>query len=109
MHKLFILLAVCFLTACNNSNNPQSANGVSASQTTTNGISKDPVARRAKFTFIDDCMQNARITLGDQKAYAYCKCIYEQLKAQNPGADSVEIEELALDTARIVRMAEKCR
>jgi hypothetical protein len=108
MHRLFFVLSVCFLAACNN-NNRQSANGDSAKQTTVNGIPKDSVARDATFSFIDGCMQNARLTLGDQKAYAYCKCIYGQLQAENPGADSVEIEELALDTARLARMAEKCR
>jgi hypothetical protein len=54
-------------------------------------------------------MDNFRVALGEAKAYAFCKCMYNQLKAQNPGADSVAIEELAMDTARVNRLAAKCQ
>lgn len=108
MHRLIILLAISFLGACSNNNDRESPNANSTTQANS-GLPKDSTARVATFNFIDECMQNARLTLGVQKAYAYCKCIYGQLQAENPDADSIQIEQLALDTARIIRMAEKCR
>ena len=109
MHRLFVLLAFFFFAACSNNNGRQSASGDSAIQTTATGLPKDPVAREATFNFVDGCMDNFRLALGEAKAYAFCKCIYGQIQAENPAADSVEVEQLALDTARIARMAEKCR
>jgi hypothetical protein len=108
MQKLFALLTIVLLAACSNNNNRQSTTNEAAADAPI-GLPKDSVARDATFSFIDGCMQNARLTLGDAKAYAYCKCIYGQLQAENPDADSVAIEQLALDTARLARMAAKCR
>lgn len=103
------LLAVCFATACSNNNSRSTDANNASTQTVNTGIPKDSVARDATFSFIEGCMQNARLTLGEQKAYAYCKCIYNQIKAENPGSDSIAIEELAMDTARVARMSQKCR
>ena len=107
MNKLILLAVAGFFVACNNSDTAKKKNADTAKKT--NGIPADSVAKDATFSFIDGCMQNARITLGDQKAYAFCKCIYNQLKAQNPGADSIDIEELARDTATVNKIAATCR
>jgi hypothetical protein len=106
MYKIIFLLFAGWLLACNNDKNTGRAADEPAKTT---GLPKDSVAREATFSFIDGCMENAKLTLGDQKAFAFCKCIYEQFKAQNPGADSVQIEALAMDTARVAKMAAACR
>ena len=106
MYKLLLVLIAGCMLACNNSANEKKTTVTAKSST---GLPADSMAREATFSFIDGCMQNAKLTLGDQKAFAFCKCIYDQLKAQNPGADSIAIEELATDTARVSTMAAKCR
>lgn len=107
MNKLILFLIAGFLLACNNSSTSDSSKNNTAPTNT--GLPTDSLAREATFSFIDGCMENAKLTLGDQKAYAFCKCIYDQLKVQNPTADSLAIEELAMDTARIAKMAANCR
>ena len=107
MYKLIQVLFASCLFACNNSGTTKDKRADSSKQAT--GLPADSLAREATFSFIDGCMQNARLTLGDQKAFAFCKCIYDQLKAQNPGADSIDIEALARDTATVGKMAANCR
>jgi len=106
MYKLLLILCIGCFFSCKNSS---STKDKSDSANNSSVIPADSNARVATFNFIDECMLNAKITLGDQKAYAFCKCIYAQLKAQNPGADSIAIEGLATDTARIAKMAANCR
>ena len=108
MLKCILPIALCLLVACNNSENKgkDSTNSVTRSSV---ALPADSLEREATFSFIDGCMQNARVTLGDQKAFSFCKCIYDQIKAKNPGADSVAIEELARDTASVTKMAASCR
>ena len=107
MYKFLFLFAISFLLACNNSATTKETKGDSA--ITSSGLPADSNAREATFSFVDGCMQNFRIALGEPKAYAFCKCVYNQLKAQNPGADSIAIEELAMDTARVAKLAANCR
>ena len=106
MQKIFLFLFVAALVACNNSSQSGRA---SDSTKKTAGLPSDSMAREATFSFIDGCMENSKLTLGDQKAFAFCKCIYDQLKAQNPGADSLEIDRIAMDTTRLAKMAANCR
>ena len=108
MYKWILPIAIGLLFACNNSDNT-SKNRTEAPAKSSAALPADSLEREATFNFIDGCMQNARVTLGDEKAFAFCKCIYDQLKARNPGADSVAIEELARDTATVTRMAASCR
>ena len=107
MYKILFLLVLLSFAACKNADSNKSDNADSAKRST--GLPTDTVAKEATFSFIDGCMENAKLTLGDQKAFAFCKCIYNQLKAQNPGADSIVLNELAMDTARVARMAAACR
>ena len=107
MYKLFLLLIISSLMACNNASTTRERATDSAK--TTAGLPNDSLAKEATFSFVDGCMQNFRVALGEAKAYAFCKCMYNQLKAQNPGADSIAIEELAMDTARVAKLAANCR
>lgn len=117
MQKILILLTVAAALACNNDSDSRSDRGERSDRSdrearstqTANGLPRDSLSRVATFSFIDGCMENARLTLGQEKAYAFCKCIYNQIKNENPDADSVEIESLAQDTARVAKMAEECR
>jgi hypothetical protein len=106
MYKLLLLLVIGSLLACNNSGTKEKKDNAA---TTSSCLPADSNARAATFSFVDGCMQNFRIALGEPKAYAFCKCVYNQLKEQNPKADSLLIEELALDTARVAALAAKCR
>lgn len=106
MYKIILLMLAGWLLACNNNNTGRTAANPAS---TTTALPKDSVAREATFSFIDGCMENAKLTLGNEKAFAFCKCIYGQIKAENPGADSVQIEQLAMDTARVAKMAANCR
>ena len=106
MYKLLLLFSVVCFAACSNSGtSKRSADSVSRSS----ALPNDSFARVAQFSFIDGCIENAKLTLGDQKAFAFCKCIYEQLQKENPSADSVALDNLAMDTARIAKMAAACR
>lgn len=107
MHKLILAFVASCLLACNNSTTTKEKSGDPVKRSA--GLPVDSVARVATFSFIDGCMENAKLTLGDQKAYAFCKCIYDQLEAENPGADSIQLNDLGLDTARIAKMAANCR
>lgn len=109
MYKWILPVALILFTACGNANNSDRKDTNASSKNSSTALPADSMARVATFSFIDGCMQNARITLGDEKAFAFCKCIYDQLRAQNPNADSVAIEELATDTARVAKMAANCR
>lgn len=106
MYKLFILLLLCSLAACNNATTPAAkapdSNKPTAVPTT------DSVAREAELNFIDGCVENAKLTLGEAKAYAFCKCIFAQVKTKYPEIDSSVMAALA-DTAEVARMAANCR
>lgn len=106
MYKIILLLLAGWLLACDNNNTRKDNSPVSSNRT---ALPNDSLSREATFSFIDGCMENAKLTLGDQKAFAFCKCIYQQFKVQNPGADSAQIEALAMDTARVAKMAAACR
>lgn len=107
MYRFLFFALAAGLFACNDSGS--STKTTASRERKTSSLPADSVAREATYSFIDGCMENAKLTLGNEKAYSFCKCIYAQLKAENPKADSLEIDKLALDTARLAKMADACR
>ena len=105
MYKLVVLLFVFILAACNNSNTAADRTSDSANKATVPAT--DSVSKEAAFSFIDGCVENAKLTLGEQKAYVFCKCIYDQAKSKYPDMDSARMA--SLDTAEVARMAAACR
>ena len=104
MYKIIIFSALVFsFSACNDSKTrSESANKPTA-------LPVDSTTREASFNFIDACIENSKLTLGEQKAFVFCKCIYSQLQTQNPGMDSVKLNAMLADTARVSKMAANCR
>lgn len=105
MRKLFVLVFIVSLFACNNSS--QSANKESEAPAATTPVATDSASKVAQLSFIDGCVENSKLTLGEQKAFAFCKCMYAQIEAKYPNLDSAGIARL--DTATIARLAASCR
>lgn len=70
-------------------------------------LATDSAARVEQLSFIDGCVESAKLTLGDAKAFAFCKCMYAQIQVRYPGLDSAEISRL--DTAIVAKLAATCR
>ena len=103
---LFVLFAVS-LVACKN--NPAT---VTTPQTQTVAPAPavtvvDSAAKVAELSFIDGCVENSKLTLGEPKAFAFCKCMYAQIQSKYPNLDSAG--KANLDTATVARMAAACR
>ena len=54
-----------------------------------------------------DCVANAEARLNDTAAFAYCKCVLEQLKHVYPNLDSAAA--IIIDSARAAAYVEKCK
>lgn len=104
MHKMLFPFCVLSLLACNN-------------QSTTAGSGKDTAVKRtaaSKFTadeleFLAPCFDNAKNTLGDDRAYTLCRCLYEQVQKKYPGADSTTLMQHLSDTAEVRQMTMNCQ
>lgn len=102
-----LLCLACWLLACNNS--ATSANEPKSSKKAAAVLPADSMSREALFVFIDDCVTSATPTHGQEKAFALCKCMYEQLRKDNSGIDSAQMLTLSHDTAQVRRMLENCK
>ena len=103
MRKLFFpFLAVAFF-ACNSPSTSSKSSGTAG----TAPLATDSASKVEQLSFIDGCVENSKLTLGEQKAYAFCKCMYEQIQAKYPNIDSAGIARL--DTATVAQMAAGCR
>ena len=103
---LIVLLFAIGVAACNNGQRPAATNSDSSSSTN-KALSTDSAARVAELSFIDGCVENSKLTLGETKAFAFCKCMYGQIHAKYPDMDSAQIAKM--DTATINKLAESCR
>lgn len=106
IYKLISLCAIVFLVACNNTSTPGEKNESSKKGAT---LPADSMSREALFSFVDGCVANAKLTLGEEKAFGFCKCMYDQLRKDNPDVDSVKLYALVNDTAQAAKMAANCR
>ena len=105
MIKLFLSLTLLLIIACNNSKAP------SADNTTTDADSA--VAKSYKWTdqeekeFLAGCVDNAKANVSDTTAYAYCKCVLDQLKLAFPNLDSAS--SIIMDTTKAAAYVAKCK
>ena len=105
MIKLFLSLTLFLIIACNNSKAP------SADDTTTGTDSA--VAKSYKWTdqeekeFLAGCVDNAKANVSDTTAYAYCKCVLDQLKLAFPNLDSASA--IIMDTTKAAAYVAKCK
>ena len=106
-YKILLVSFISFLFACNDS----SKNTVKTSEPGKKNIPlpADSMTREALFSFIDGCVANSKLTLGEEKAFVFCKCIYDQLRTSYPAMDSVQLIALVNDTAQVAKMASNCR
>lgn len=103
--RLFLLLAGGF-AACKN-NEASTASQKDTTAVVSAPLAIDSAGRVEQLSFIDGCMDNAKLTLGEEKAFAFCKCMYAHIQARYPGLDSAEIAKL--DTATVAKLAAACR
>lgn len=105
MNKLFLLLTFFLIIACNNSKTP------SADDATTGTDSA--VAKSYTWTdeeekeFLAGCVDNAKANVSDTTAYAYCKCVLDQLKQAFPNMDSASA--IIMDTTKAAAYVAKCK
>lgn len=104
------VLAFSFLAAaCGNASTPEANRADSFQRPTTTPLPADSAALNEELSFIDGCVDNAKLTLGEQKGYAFCKCLYGQVQAKNPTMDSVQLDAMMQDTAMMNRLSANCR
>lgn len=107
MHKLLFFLCGLFLLACNNQSSTAGNKDTTASATTTGANS--PRFTEDELDFLGPCFDNAKATLGEQRAYTLCRCIYQQVQQKYPGADSTTLVQHMSDTAEVRQMTINCQ
>ena len=107
-YKLLLVSVISLLFACNNSSTHTKDSDPGKKSA---ALPADSMSKEALFSFVDGCITNAnaKLTLGEEKAFAFCKCMYEQLRKDNPEIDSARLDALVNDTAQITKMAASCR
>ncbi|HEX6334622.1 MAG TPA: hypothetical protein VFZ78_10380 [Flavisolibacter sp.] len=57
--------------------------------------------------FLADCVENAKVSLAEDSAFMYCKCVLNQLRQKFPTYDSANA--VLSDTARAAEFVKPCR
>ena len=106
MIKRFCILVYIFCFSCNNEASKTDTNRDSAAApgSVTNSFSKE-----SELEILASCVDNAKATLGDAKAYALCKCVLGQVQEKHPTADSAALIRYLSDTTEVAAMAKKCQ
>lgn len=103
---LFLFCGLCLLACTNQSsdtagNKDSAANGAATNATGT--LTNDALS------FLSPCVDNAKASLGEQQAYALCKCMYNQVQQQHPNEDSTTLLKHLSDTAEVASLAKNCK
>ena len=107
MYKLFFILFVSYLTACNSSADTNADKKNDSANQQTSKLRNSYT--EAEMNFIDACVESSKASLGEAKAYTFCKCMLPQAKAKVPDMDSTAMDALGRDTAEVTRMAANCK
>lgn len=91
--------------ACNNSTTETTTVKDTAAKGTT--VSKNWTPEE-ELEFVGPCVENAKARFGEAKAYAYCKCIFQQVNTKYSNLDSAALMDKLSDTAEIAQMAKNC-
>ena len=106
MSKVFSLLLILALaTACNSNNSKVDASDIGAAKQDST-VTKYNWTTEEEKQYLADCVNNAKPRLNDTAAYAYCKCVLQQLKQKFPTADSAAV---VLDSAMAAQLAANCK
>lgn len=103
MFKLFLPLLTIAVVACNSDPKTPSATGSSVTDSTKSYTWSDEDEKE----FLAGCVENAAVRLSDTAAFAYCKCVLEQLKHVYPNMDSAAA--IIMDSIRAAAYVEKCK
>ena len=107
MIKRIFLLAYIFCFSCSNeSSGPGTEN---ASTTAAPGGITQALSKESELEILAGCVDNAKTTLGDAKAYALCKCVLGQVQEKYPSADSAALIRYLNDTTEVAAMVKNCR
>lgn len=104
--KILPLCVVAFLLSCDNSSNTEKQNPSSKKAAT---VPSDSLSKEALFSFVDGCIGDFKLALGEEKAFAFCKCMYDQVREDNPDIDTTRLKALVNDSAQVNKMAANCR
>lgn len=107
MPYLILLLCTFLFIACNNQSSEPATKQGAVSTTATAG--KTTLSRESEMEILDECIDNAKATLGAEKSYALCSCILRQVQEKHPGADSTALVDHLSDTAQVAQMAQQCK
>lgn len=109
MPYLILIFCAFLFTACNNqSPAPENKQGVGSS-TTAPSNKATSLSRESEMEILDECIENAKATLGAEKSYTLCRCILRQVQEKHPSADSTALVMHLSDTAEVAQMAQKCQ
>lgn len=103
MFKLFLFLLIIALVACNSDTKTPQATMPSTIDTTKSYTWSDEDEKE----FLAGCVENAQARLNDTAAFAYCKCVLEQLKHTYPNMDSAAA--IIMDSARAAVYVDRCK
>jgi hypothetical protein len=109
MPYLILLFCSFLFVACSNNQSSAPANKQGAVSTTATSNKATSLSRESEMEILDECIDNAKATLGAEKSYALCRCILRQVQEKHPGADSTALVTHLSDTAEVAQMAQKCK
>lgn len=107
MLKRFCLLAYIFCFSCSNESSNSTSEDSSAMAPP--GSVTQAFSKESELEILASCVDNAKTTLGDAKAYALCKCVLGQVQEKHPNADSAALIQYLSDTTEVAAMAKKCQ
>ena len=101
------LLFACILLACNNQATKPATNTDSTKKSTASTPSQWSENEKA---FMNDCVENAnpRYNNDSVKAFAFCKCMMEKVKAKYNIDDTTTVLKLQQDTTAIKQWEQSC-
>ena len=106
MIKRLCLLVYIFCFSCNNESSKPATENTSAAAP---GNVTQTLSKESELEILAGCVDNARASLGDAKAYALCKCVLGQVQEKHPDADSAALIRYLSDTTEVAAMAKKCQ
>ena len=107
MRKHLCLLVYIFCFSCSNESSNSATENASA--TAAPGGVTQALSKETELQILAGCVDNAKATLGDTKAYALCKCVLGQVQEKHPSADSATLIQYLSDTTEVAAMAKKCK
>lgn len=107
MLKRLCLFAYIFCFSCSNESSESASESPSTSAAP--GSVTQAFSTESELEILASCVDNAKTTLGDTKAYALCKCVLGQVQQKHPNADSAALIRYLSDTAEVAAMAQKCK